>query len=1270
MRRWVRKSILCFILGLIAVGGAISSASAFDLNYLMRQLQMQTQQGQMRPGMQQPNPQEHVARLQRMLNDLGYDAGIPNGVLSPRTRKALARFQSDRGIPADGMLGPQTVAVLEGAWRQRGAAQPSRGGIGVPAYPEGPSGEVAASAGAPAGPSFSCARAANATERAICASPALSALDRAVEQAFASANTRAGSGAANLRQEQTAWLKSRNACGANPSCIRERYEERGRNLAAAALLTGGAPGASTEVQSLPLVVGGGVDPLQFAARASIVRIGDRLALMDRPTHVDLHAVPGDKYDAQHSRNVDTAYNRSIDGWRRFLETMVLARYPGVIDQSDFVPGYLINAYLSPEQQARVLAGPRNENGDVMGKLNTFQRQEALDRFRREFAGPLVSNAPRLPLRVVDIRRLGTQPYDFAREAFPISHSGISSLNLMFPASHTFVGLGSNTSEPQTAIVAPLGLTSMPNAFPVPRSQAQSVLNGLKASAEWNPDHRVIYMAFFATVRDISGIQPGPHADGAKGLKGQAALDVVLEKVSLYADPGLTREIAVLDVSALRSVPVAPPDAELVELSRVMQTPSESLIPTMARLARDPGFIERVVRAGHLYGRANEFERERVLGSEVARITGREQAAIWLGGAGVLGEYDLASQTFPLGRVALRPSSPSGDFYGSNVDIKIANEDAIAKVPSSRSRAEPAVNALARGDRSVIVTAKVRPAAAEMVAGQQARGRLFVEIEDLFVTIDRGNGQRPLLVARFRPQSLTVSAPALGARGDAPAKVALDYETLDLLIIRQNPQLFDGMADRLFYDRWLREVLPGDPPAGRFFKIGQEVPTTFDRERMRPAFRQWMLERAGALPATATLTASRSPEIKACLGRLFPHDGGVQSPGDPLRELRMTIFSAPRPHVIDGVQFTHEGRPVFYGSPGCATAARDEVRRVVGVDAMKPPAAQVVLDRVQLPDGKTYGGLSHSEYDIEIADVALGPERPTPSLSIRATAGEARHFSSRTGPAVARLAPNVAKGLDSGGGRDVSGIRLGMSFDDADRIIRGHMTVGRVLETGPAGLQSEGQTALFHAARLYMRDDNMEMFLLLHAPPTVDRQVIGIVRTLTQPSGELSIEDFRQAVIDKYGEPSKLAGPLPERLEYLSERAMLRWTQCRLNPSQTREDPVWIENGQVSDWRSPDIAEGPAHKPADPGFLHFLDWPRLVARDASSAAECGQAVDARFSQRGSSRGPGTSTMVIMLADFTTAANALGSARAAVGRLPAGASGTTRPVDPALTKKLKL
>ena len=282
---------------------------------------------------------------------------------------------------------------------------------------------------------------------------------------------------------------------------------------------------------------------------------------------------------------------------------------------------------------------------------------------------------------------------------------------------------------------------------------------------------------------------------------------------------------------------------------------------------------------------------------------------------------------------------------------------------------------------------------------------------------------------------------------------------------------------------------------------------------------------------------------------------------------MTIFSAPRPHVIDGVQFTHEGRPVFYGSPGCATAARDEVRRVVGVDAMKPPAAQVVLDRVQLPDGKTYGGLSHSEYDIEIADVALGPERPTPSLSIRATAGEARHFSSRTGPAVARLAPNVAKGLDSGGGRDVSGIRLGMSFDDADRIIRGHMTVGRVLETGPAGLQSEGQTALFHAARLYMRDDNMEMFLLLHAPPTVDRQVIGIVRTLTQPSGELSIEDFRQAVIDKYGEPSKLAGPLPERLEYLSERAMLRWTQCRLNPSQTREDPVWIENGQVSDWRS-------------------------------------------------------------------------------------------------------
>ncbi|HEX5325501.1 MAG TPA: peptidoglycan-binding domain-containing protein, partial [Acetobacteraceae bacterium] len=109
-----------------------------------------------------------VAELQQMLDDLGYDAGAPDGSAGPQTAQALRAFQRDHGQPASGVITPAAVASVRSAWLDRRAsAQPG------PAAP----GQAAAA------PSFDCAHAGTAPEHTICNDSRLAQLDVAVADA-------------------------------------------------------------------------------------------------------------------------------------------------------------------------------------------------------------------------------------------------------------------------------------------------------------------------------------------------------------------------------------------------------------------------------------------------------------------------------------------------------------------------------------------------------------------------------------------------------------------------------------------------------------------------------------------------------------------------------------------------------------------------------------------------------------------------------------------------------------------------------------------------------------------------------------------------------------------------------------------------------------------------------------------------------------------------------------------------------------------------------
>src|SRR5512139_3262679 len=64
------------------------------------------------PALEQGFSGSVVRKLQRKLKKLGFSPGRLDGVFGKKTRAALIRFQKSRGLVADGIAGPRTLAAL------------------------------------------------------------------------------------------------------------------------------------------------------------------------------------------------------------------------------------------------------------------------------------------------------------------------------------------------------------------------------------------------------------------------------------------------------------------------------------------------------------------------------------------------------------------------------------------------------------------------------------------------------------------------------------------------------------------------------------------------------------------------------------------------------------------------------------------------------------------------------------------------------------------------------------------------------------------------------------------------------------------------------------------------------------------------------------------------------------------------------------------------------------------------------------------------------
>ncbi|MGH6798971.1 MAG: peptidoglycan-binding protein, partial [Roseiarcus sp.] len=110
-----------------------------------------------------------IAELQRMLDDLGYDAGSADGAFGSRSVQALISFERDHGQPPSGEISATALAAVRGVWYDHNrAAAPASTGVNPTV----------------SRPSFDCARAVAPSARTICGSAPLAQLDAEMAAAY------------------------------------------------------------------------------------------------------------------------------------------------------------------------------------------------------------------------------------------------------------------------------------------------------------------------------------------------------------------------------------------------------------------------------------------------------------------------------------------------------------------------------------------------------------------------------------------------------------------------------------------------------------------------------------------------------------------------------------------------------------------------------------------------------------------------------------------------------------------------------------------------------------------------------------------------------------------------------------------------------------------------------------------------------------------------------------------------------------------------------
>lgn len=160
--------------------------------------------------------------------------------------------------------------------------------------------------------------------------------------------------------------------------------------------------------------------------------------------------------------------------------------------------------------------------------------------------------------------------------------------------------------------------------------------------------------------------------------------------------------------------------------------------------------------------------------------------------------------------------------------------------------------------------------------------------------------------------------------------------------------------------------------------------------------------------------------------------------------------------------------------------------------------------------------------------------------------------------------------------DIVGVRLGMSMDEAEKVIREHMHVGRVLsgKRQHDGSMESGILIPATSGKLFISVDERELIAILDEPPAVEGKVLAAWRRVYLPRGAIPATEAALALKEKYGDPDIAGSTPPDRFIWHRSQS----DDCRVGHSSgsplLRE--IWTDNGQTLDevvTNSPSMVDG-------------------------------------------------------------------------------------------------
>ena len=105
------------------------------------------------------------------------------------------------------------------------------------------------------------------------------------------------------------------------------------------------------------------------------------------------------------------------------------------------------------------------------------------------------------------------------------------------------------------------------------------------------------------------------------------------------------------------------------------------------------------------------------------------------------------------------------------------------------------------------------------------------------------------------------------------------------------------------------------------------------------------------------------------------------------------------------------------------------------------------------------------------------------------------------------------------GPDVVGLQLGMSFAAADAAIRRHMNVAHVFTADRAWQANAvaNQLRPFTSGRLYIAEGGKEIIAIYDEPPSAPEVVMGLLRQVSLPKGQVPANALYAKLRQKYGQ---------------------------------------------------------------------------------------------------------------------------------------------------------